>query len=733
MLCTQKPWNYLKKYIGEIEKGFTRPPFLNSLYAFYYACVVLSKQNFKGDDQLNERNQFILETYHEALEAVLDNNKIENYDSPYRFMELVPNTVSVASQSEVMKIEKSKFISQDFERAEPFELELPLKNPDPPILYERVPILALSDPRTALMKFFTRNPMRYPGKQEEQSFPCTYVHNSHAKGKAHEHIISVPPTAGYNLKGFADLLEKVEDKAREKNKETQRAKDNPRDGYDYNDPWYDERHSNFSIIDTPRDGSRLNRDDIMEALWHFGCPMKYIKAEYSTTSIFIPMWVNPYLEKLIRDTDKWSPFNYESNALREFLPYMESIFIDTANISKNEKPLSAFVFNDQLSLKIDPNHTVDEGPAVDIIRSENQKHIESILENSDTILRSFLYEYGLCLMEIIVKPSKNGLSIRDSQWLEHFITLTPFETLLGNIIDTFELKAEIPHKHFACTTLTKFNYQGGHLRKGRSIGGGIQMMVSDVEPIFKNLPFNTELQTQQTVIDETSKRYFYCSSTSILNFDDVANFEEHNVAHITSSVLFNMVLAQRFILSKSRQDIVLAESQYNLRKKGLTLRKWMIKSFSIKPKYIDGEEQIDISELREKIQHMTTNSWFNVVSNNESIQNVFEKLRAQMKIEKFYQEVKDRSEDLDNFIAKKQADIQSRVFDIFTFIMSPLNLVIGFIGGYQFTQFTDKDDPVPFIPFKIQSGWVVFLSYFLFWSLIFLIVWMIYKYKSAKE
>ena len=35
-----------------------------------------------------------------------------------------------------------------------------------------------------------------------------------------------------------------------------------------------------------------------------------------------------------------------------------------------------------------------------------------------------------------------------------------------------------------------------------------------------------------------------------------------------------------------------------------------------------------------------------------------------MKIKKFYQEVKDRSEDLDNFIAKKQADIQSRVFDI---------------------------------------------------------------------
>ena len=116
------------------------------------------------------------------------------------------------------------------------------------------------------------------------------------------------------------------------------------------------------------------------------------------------------------------------------------------------------------------------------------------------------------------------------------------------------------------------------------------------------------------------------------------------------------------------------------------------------------------------------------------MQKVFEKLREQMKINQFYQEVRDRSEDLDNFIAKKQANVQSRVFDIFTFIMSPLNLVIGFIGGYQFTRFTDDmDNPVPFLPIKMESGWYVFLSYFVFWSIIFALVWIIYKYKSAKE
>ena len=78
-------------------------------------------------------------------------------------------------------------------------------------------------------------------------------------------------------------------------------------------------------------------------------------------------------------------------------------------------------------------------------------------------------------------------------------------------------------------------------------------MVSDVEPIFKNLPFNEALETNQTIIDETSKRTYYCSSTSILNFDDTASQEEHEIAHISISALFNMVLAQRFILSKSRQ------------------------------------------------------------------------------------------------------------------------------------------------------------------------------------
>ena len=61
----------------------------------------------------------------------------------------------------------------------------------------------------------------------------------------------------------------------------------------------------------------------------------------------------------------------------------------------------------------------------------------------------------------------------------------------------------------------------------RSLGGGLQMVVNDAEPLYHNLPSETRLVTDQTVMDELSKRHFYCSSSSMLNFDDVAFEWEH--------------------------------------------------------------------------------------------------------------------------------------------------------------------------------------------------------------
>jgi len=129
---------------------------------------------------------------------------------------------------------------------------------------------------------------------------------------------------------------------------------------------------------------------------------------------------------------------------------------------------------------------------------------------------------------------------------------------------------------------------------------------------------------------------------------------------------------------------------------------------------------------------MTTSSWFNVVSSDSAIQRVFEKLRHQMNVDKFYVEVQERCNDLDEFIGKKQASVQSKVFDIFTFVMSPFNLVIGFLGGRYFTKLNEDVHPFPFIDSEIQSGWTIFLIYSILFSIVFLSVWIVYKYKSFK-
>jgi hypothetical protein len=270
------------------------------------------------------------------------------------------------------------------------------------------------------------------------------------------------------------------------------------------------------------------------------------------------------------------------------------------------------------------------------------------------------------------------------------------------------------------------------------VGAGLQMVVNDAEPLFHNLPRETRLATHQTVVDEVTKRHYYCSSSSMLNFDDEAYEWEHQEAHSIVSIIFNMVLAQRFLLSKARTQIVEKEWEYNEDKHKTTFWPWLKTSlgFLLKGSHRHSKEspELEIRKIREQIQHMTTSSWFNVISTDSSIQKVFMKLREQMNVQEFYKEVLERCNDLDEWIASKQASVQSRVFNIFTFVISPFSLVIGFMGGYYFTSQRPPgfDNPFPFIDVDIQSGWAIFLIYGVLFSIIFLGIWILYKWKSFK-
>lgn len=99
-----------------------------------------------------------------------------------------------------------------------------------------------------------------------------------------------------------------------------------------------------------------------------------------------------------------------------------------------------------------------------------------------------------------------------------------------------------------------------------------------------------------------------------------------------------------------------------------------------------------------------------------------------MKIDVVYSEVQDRCSDLDESIAKKQNDAQSNVFAIFTFILTPLELVFGFVGSYQFSQnqsfpFTDFA-PSPWLTVAIYMGGFICFSATL---------WAYYNWRVFKE
>ena len=98
----EKPWNYLKSTLVKSKEVLSLHFSIHYMLLLCLCSVV--KQNFKGDDQLNERNQFILETYHEALEVVLDNNKMKITIHHIDLWNLF-QILSLYSQSEVMKIE----------------------------------------------------------------------------------------------------------------------------------------------------------------------------------------------------------------------------------------------------------------------------------------------------------------------------------------------------------------------------------------------------------------------------------------------------------------------------------------------------------------------------------------------------------------------------------------------------------------------------------------------------
>lgn len=261
----------LVRVASEAESGKIPSRFEVSMMAWFASTMQLLRMDSSVMAHPNQINHLLISKCHSLLHEAL---KVESTGRPVDFdsiMDLPVLRSICRHQRQLIETDAQTFWEHDVHHSIRFEAELPSHNvsSDRPTR-RRLDGLATRDPRSHLYRFFARSGRMDPIKGLHQSYPLTYVHRSALRGAVHEHVISIDPAMNCHLREVSAQLETLEDRIRP----AERARDNPRAGYDYNDPWYDARHSDASIIDTPSEGSVLQFADVLGVIGYQTNPAK---------------------------------------------------------------------------------------------------------------------------------------------------------------------------------------------------------------------------------------------------------------------------------------------------------------------------------------------------------------------------------------------------------------------------------------------------------------------------
>lgn len=154
---------------------------------------------------------------------------------------------------------------RDHDRVQVISLPLPAKGTGIPIHTDG---LFYRDPQASHFKLWARTDKEHSPSHE--GFVFMLVEWSEAIGASKDkpkYVISVDHTAKVNLVGLGDVLNFAEEQALQRKGIPLVGA--PRPGYRLPDPWYDGRGHDFTIVDTPRDGTQLERHEIEQLVYPF--------------------------------------------------------------------------------------------------------------------------------------------------------------------------------------------------------------------------------------------------------------------------------------------------------------------------------------------------------------------------------------------------------------------------------------------------------------------------------
>lgn len=150
---------------------------------------------------------------------------------------------------------------------------------------------------------------------EEQGFNCTCVIEEKAIDSKAECWIAVKPNTGINLRGLGQQLEESEVKKRLQIAGSDSRwfeletgdKRSARKGFNNPDPWYDGRGHNYTIVQTPNEGTVLGSDEIEALLSDYGRNEQITSDSGEAFSLSDLMTYKPI------DTSIQKPINMQAN------------------------------------------------------------------------------------------------------------------------------------------------------------------------------------------------------------------------------------------------------------------------------------------------------------------------------------------------------------------------------------------------------------------------------------
>jgi hypothetical protein len=675
-------YEFLVRYTEEIDAGkmLIEPSQLVSPYSIYHVIgEVVDAPDFESANiKSMERGIRLIEVCMESLKKV---GSSRSFDHP-----LLIEDLSNEFKKEIL------FIKDDYQKYEDdlvkrvdkerTRIRLPLNNPlNSKFLIEVDALFWNEMPTCVLHKLWARQDKKSPsGRGYVFTFiPLKVNTKNEYNVDTSRVIISVKPDNEVCLKGLAKQLEASERKAEAEHPEFKGNVSLWRGRYkkrfneewcDSEDPWYDGRDFDFTIVDSPKIGSLLSIEKIKEITINFMNPV----ITGGTIKLIFPFSFQNSEEKKIRqtlDSLQFTSESYEHIQKRYFLPYIQE-YLFSSNLDNN-KITTHYRYKKQFSIK----SLVEEALSHDNnekLKQEYKNHIGKFLDNLFTSegIEIFLFKYNTCLVILDLKIDSNRRIILDELLnFNHFI---------------YDLDVSL-FNYFKSMAHSK-NYLNQN-SMDRVVTFKVMGFVNlDLEPetfdksmsqemIFKLCNFIrwNEVYYQSKYIERTIHKMFMDVGDTIyygfsknggalitVENSSMTELEKRRIARAKYNFenieiyIFLLVLQQKIALEHFSHRLF----QYNIQ------NKWN-----------------HISKLRAYLNNFIAEGYFGQITTNEVGSEFYRQWRSNLEVEELYKEVCDQLKSVDEFNKSKTSGIISKwsyvLFPILTIssLMSMTNSIFS--------------------------------------------------------